>query len=80
MGSRRYRDRLHRLLAVDPQHWWYVPDLVGILSRWGGFGAVYIALDDLIAIGCVETRWEPPFAVDDRPRRRLYRLVTRDGG
>ncbi len=73
---RDFGARLHRLLAVDPNRWWYVPDLVNILCRWGGWGGTYVALSNLEEIGCVEARWVPQG--EGRRPRRQYRLATND--
>ncbi|MDP9238485.1 MAG: PadR family transcriptional regulator [Chloroflexota bacterium] len=46
--------------------------------RLTGHGTLYRALDRLAKLGLIESRWEDPevAALDDRPRRRLYRVTA----
>jgi PadR family transcriptional regulator PadR len=43
-----------------------------------GHGTLYRALDRLAKLGLIESRWEEPevAALEDRPRRRLYRVTA----
>ena len=46
--------------------------------RLTGHGTLYRALDRLAKLGLIERRWEDAevAALDDRPRRRLYRVTA----